>query len=63
MGAAWPVRRESCGTPAGYKAHLRAGELACRRCLAAQSQDGTDRALAPRRRAELAVALSKRGPR
>lgn len=57
--SAWPTRRTGCGTPAGYKAHLRAGELACRACLAAHSQDNNDRLMAPKRRAELALALAR----
>jgi len=59
MSSAWPRTRPGCGTPAGYKAHQRAQELACRLCLTAHAQDNNDRLLAPRRRAELALALSQ----
>lgn len=36
MGKNPPTHRQTCGTRAGYQAHARAGERACRRCAARQ---------------------------
>lgn len=38
MGKAEPTDDKRCGTPAGYKAHMRRGERACQLCRAAHSK-------------------------